>query len=449
MRTGMSIGRQYPQPAGLSLARGTTRSSCKTRFLSDPDLAGTRSSGAARRVVILFAQAYLFSISVALLLLWSRGPAFAQPLSSPTQNPAAGSRVFGSKGCAQCHAVNGVGGQVGPDLGRIARPRSFYGLAAAMWNHFPRMAERRRELGILHPHLNPRETGDLIAFLYTLNYFDPPGNLEAGQRLFTEKKCIVCHQVEGTGGVIGPNLDFFKQHGSPIFVATAMWNHGPAMAETMRARGIKRPTFKGTELIDLIAYLKSASPEPAEDPLYVLPGRADEGRRLFLEKDCRRCHSIRGQGGRVGPDLAERGLHRTLTEFAAAMWNKAPAMIKAMKVGGISVPQLRAEEMADLVAYLYSVRYFAESGDPRRAEKLVTAKGCLNCHSIRGKGGKIGGDFARLKHLASPATVISVLWNHALVMERLTEVKGITWPQFRPEEMADLVAYLQTLKQNP
>lgn len=388
----------------------------------------------------------LLLISV-LLLFWSIGPAFAQSLFSPTQNPVAGSRVFGSKGCGQCHAVNGMGGQVGPDLGRVPSPRSFYDLAAAMWNHFPRMAEQMRELGMLHPHLSPRETGDLIGFLYTLNYFDPPGKPETGQRLFSEKKCIVCHQVGGTGGVTGPNLDLLKQYGSPIFVATAMWNHGPAMAEAMRARGIKRPTFKGSELNDLIAYLKSASPESAEEPMHVLPGRAEEGRRLFLERDCRVCHSAGKKGGRVGPDLAERSLPRSLTEFAAAMWNKTPAMIKAMKARGLSVPQLQAEEMADLVAYLYSVRYFAEPGEPRNGPKLLTAKGCLSCHSIRGEGAKVAVDFAKAKSLVSPSAVISALWNHALVMERLTEVKGITWPQFHPQEMADLVAYLQELRQ--
>ena len=159
--------------------------------------------------------------------------ALAQPLFGPTQDPLAGERVFDAKGCVKCHAVRGVGGKVGPDLARTPRPRTFYDLAAALWNHAPKMAARMRQLGIARPQLDARETGDLAAYLFTLSYFDPRGNAAAGRRLFTEKRCVVCHRVGESGGTIGPRLDGLKQFGSPIYLATAMWNHGPQMAERM------------------------------------------------------------------------------------------------------------------------------------------------------------------------------------------------------------------------
>jgi mono/diheme cytochrome c family protein len=391
---------------------------------------------------------FVFGIILATLLgLIALDPASAQSLFSPTQDPLAGSRVFGTKGCGKCHAVNGVGGKVGPDLGRIPRPRSFYDLTAAMWNHLPKMTDRMRQLGIVRPSLNPQETADLIAFLYTLNYFDPPGNVQAGRRLFTEKKCVVCHQVAGVGGVVGPNLDFLQQFGSPILIAAELWNHGPAMAEAMRARKVERPTFKNAELRDLIAYLKSASRGQADEPLYVLPGNAEEGRRLFSEKKCVECHSVRGQGGRVGPDLAERELHRSLTQFAAAMWNKAPKMREAMKAKGISIPHLQAREMADLVAYLYSVQYFAQPGDLRKGRELLSSKGCLGCHALSGQGGKVASDLARVKRLDSPPAVISALWNHSFIMQERAERRKLQWPELNSEEMASLAAFLQSLGQ--
>jgi mono/diheme cytochrome c family protein len=377
------------------------------------------------------------------VLLWAQGPAFAQPLFNTAQDPVAGSRVFGSKGCSKCHSIDGLGGKTGPDLARIPHARSFYDLAAAMWNHLPRMAERMRELKIQRPSLSPEETGNLIAFLYTLNYFDPPGNAGAGKGLFAEKKCIVCHQVNGSGGVVGPNLDSFKQYGSAIFVAAAMWNHGPNMAEAMRARGIARPTFSGTELGDLIAYLKSAAPDRTEGALYLLPGAPERGRRLFGDRRCVECHSVAGQGGKVGPDLADKALRRSMTEFAEAMWNKAPAMTAAMKTRKIAVPRLEAEDMADIVAYLYSVQYFARPGDVKRGRELATEKGCLACHSIDGE--KAAPALARVKGLESPATVVAAMWNHSFITEKVGEGQKTLWPQFRADEMAHLAAFLQTL----
>ena len=380
---------------------------------------------------------------VALLVtvaLASWGSAWAQTSGAP-QDPLAGSRVFGARGCVKCHAVNGIGGRVGPDLARTARPRSFYDLTTAMWNHLPRMADRMQQLGIARPHLDVQEAADLIGFLYTLNYFDAPGNATVGRRLFTDKRCIVCHQVDGVGGVVGPNLDFLRPFRSPIYVAAAMWNHGPAMMDAMAARGIQRPTFTGPELRDLIAFLAPGTGGPAEGPIYVLPGRADSGGRLFAEKRCAECHSVGGRGGRVGPDLGERAVRKSTIDFAAEMWNKAPRMLAEMKPRGITTPQLRAEEMADLIGYLHSVRYFAEPGNIQRGYAVATAKGCLTCHALAGERGKPASDLTRVR-LATPAAVVAALWNHAVVTAPAPGGGKLAWPEFRPDEMADLSALL-------
>ncbi len=384
---------------------------------------------------------------VACLVVLLPGFAFAQPLFSPTQDPLAGERVFNAKGCVKCHAVNGAGGKVGPDLARALRPRTFYDLAAALWNHAPRMADRMRQLGIARPQLDARASADLAAYLFTLGYFDRPGNAQAGRRLFTEKRCVVCHKVGTTGGAIGPALDGLKPLASPIYLAAAMWNHGPQMAELMEREKITRPTFMGSELVDLIAYINSASPKASRAPLYVLPGRADEGGRLFVQKRCVECHSMGGPGDPIVPSLAERALHRSLTEFAAAMWNKAPAMYQALasRLEG-SVPQLRPEEMADIVAFLYAARYFKEAGDPHNGAIVATNKGCLNCHGLYGERGKVASDLSAAPGLDTPAGVLSALWNHSFIADPRTERDRTPWPTLRGKDMADLVAYLRAFK---
>ena len=373
--------------------------------------------------------------------------ALAQPLFSATQDPMAGERVFNAKGCVKCHAVKGVGGNVGPDLGRALRPRTFYDLAAALWNHAPKMADRMRELGIVRPRLDASETADLAAFLFTLSYFEPAGNAQAGRQVFTRKSCVVCHKLGGSGGTIGPALDALKWSASPISLAAAMWNHGPQMAEMMQREKITRPTFSGSELADLIAYINAPSGTANRRPLYALPGRADEGGRLFVAKHCVECHSIGGRGDPSVPSLAERMLHRSLTEFAATMWNKAPAMYQAMasRLGSFSVPQLRPDEMADIVAFLYAARYFRQAGDPHNGAIVATNKGCLNCHGLYGERGKSAGDLSVARALDTPAGALSALWNHSFIAApRDGRQKQQPWPTFRGEDMADLMAYLRS-----
>ena len=381
------------------------------------------------------------------LALVGLAPAWGQPVRPVMEDPSAGAKVFEVKGCAKCHSVNGVGGKIGPDLAKVFRPRTFYDLAADMWNHLPKMTGKMRDLGIARPSLDSREAADLAGYLFTLNYFDTPGNVDAGRKLFTEKRCIVCHKYQGAGGAVGPDLDHLVQFRTPIAVASAMWNHGPQMAEKMKENGIERPTFTPDELRDLIAYLAPSSAGPQRNSVYVLPGRAEAGRRLFAEKHCVECHAVGGAGGRVGPDLVERGVRQSPVEFAATIWNKAPAMAAAMKSHAIAVPQLSPAEMADIVAYLYSVRYFGSGGSIPNGYAVATSKGCFTCHALRGERGKRASDLARAKGLDSPAAVLAGLWNHAVVTPPSVGSQKAEWPLFTSQEMADLIAMLQSLGQ--
>ena len=387
------------------------------------------------------------------LLCWVTIPAWAQPPPpqpfAPEWAMVAGWDVFVKKGCGKCHAVRGIGGAIGPDLGRIETGRSFFELGAAMWNHLPRMGAKMRETGIERPTLTPSELSNLIAFLFTAQYYDELGDPKAGEKLFAAKGCGQCHEVGGQGGRVGPGLDFLKRADSPVLIAAAMWNHGPEMAEAMQARGIVRPTFEGKELVDLIAYIVSAARDGAGETAQIVPGTPERGQRLFSEKQCILCHSVSGKGGKVGPQLGQHGHHVSLTRFAALMWNHGPRMWVKMKERGIQMPRLTGQEMADVLAYLYVSHYFEPVQSPRRGQQLVQSKGCLICHSVRAKGGKVGADFATSKWVGSKAGLVAGMWNHSRYMEAQTQKQEVQWPVLTGQELADIARYLQSVVAPP
>jgi mono/diheme cytochrome c family protein len=365
--------------------------------------------------------------------------AAAQAGRTPAQTVEAGSRVFLDKGCSGCHAVNGLGGRIGPDLARLRGTRSFHHLAAALWNHIPEMRRETARRGVAQPRLAPWEAGDLMAFLYWLDYFDQPGDAKRGARLFQERDCVRCHQVRGRGGVIGPDLGVLSASRTPIMIATGMWNHAPEMASAMRAQGVRRPTFTGTELRDLLAYVKGAEADVPSVALYVVPGQVERGRALFEQKHCVRCHGD-AAGARVGPDLGAQRRYASVLDFAAAMWNKAPGMVREMRQRGVAIPKLEAHEMADLVAYLYAGGYFADAGDAVRGARVARER-CGRCHAEPPAAAR---RLEGLRGLDSPAAVVASLWNHMTARP----IPG-GWPSLSPADVADLTAYLESEARAP
>jgi mono/diheme cytochrome c family protein len=364
---------------------------------------------------------------------------------APDWGMLAGFDVFSRKGCGKCHAIRGVGGGVGPDLGRLEGAKGYFDLAAAMWNHLPRMGARMRETRTDRPQLTAREVNDLIAFLFTAQYWDELGDPKAGETLFSAKGCASCHSLGGRGGNVGPSLDPLKRANSPVLVATGMWNHGPRMAEVMKERGIARPTFTGKEMIDLIAYVVAASRDTSTETAQVVPGTPERGEKIFQERHCATCHTVGGKGGKVGPELGRAGHHESLTSFTARMWNHGPAMWIKMKERGLEVPRLSGQDMADILAYLYVSHYFDRTASASRGQQLVQDKGCLRCHSVRGKGGKAAADFATSTVVKSAAGVVAGMWNHSGLMEASAQRQEVAWPTLSAIELADVTAYVTSL----
>lgn len=172
-------------------------------------------------------------------------------------DPREGWKLFTIKGCIRCHAIQGQGGKVGPDLSQQHLPRTPSGLAGLFWNHSPRMWAKMRELEVPIPTFSGIEMADLVAYLYFVGFFDPPADPARGRAVFMSKGCIRCHAVSGAGGTVGPDLARSEAVLSPVEAAHLMWNHAPFMEARMKELGISWPRFEGNEMADLLAYLTS------------------------------------------------------------------------------------------------------------------------------------------------------------------------------------------------
>lgn len=358
-------------------------------------------------------------------------------------NPLKGSHLFIGKGCQSCHAINGVGGVAGPDLGQGILNRPLLDIAGVMWNHSPGMTRVLQERRVIRPKLKPAEMADLLVFLYSFGSLGLPGDASVGARLFAEKRCQTCHSLGGKGGKVGPNLDKYSRYASPIFLTAALWKHGKHMARKMRQKKILRPSLEGKNIPDLLAYIQSMGEGVTR--VYIPLGNPQQGKDLFRKKQCTKCHKIHGHEKGVGPDLRVE-LRGSLMQIAGEMWNHGPKMWAKMTQRRIKVPSLSPREMSDLISYLYFLQFTNPPGDVVRGKTVYREKRCGTCHGFPRVGKEPAPDLAHVANLETPLAVITDMWNHAGKMEKMMLEQNVSWPIFKRGEVADLTTYLLSLQ---
>jgi mono/diheme cytochrome c family protein len=284
----------------------------------------------------------------------------------------------------------------------------------------------------------------LLSFLYYIGSLDPPGDAATGERLFREKQCQTCHSLAGKGGKQGPALDNYSRYASPIYLSLGLWNRGKAMAAVMEAMGIPRPGFEKNNIADLFAYIRSFA--RSVERVYAQPGSPRNGEKLFVAKRCVECHSVTPQGDPTRANLRARLIKGSLMTIAGAMWNHGPKMWADMARRGVPISSLSAEEMSDIIGYLYFLQFIDPPGAADRGRIVFQEKRCGKCHLSPAKGAAQGADFAKSDKLKTQLEVVTEMWNHASTMEEKMLRESLEWPVFRGGEMADLVAYLISLR---
>ena len=133
-----------------------------------------------------------------------------------------------------------------------------------------------------------------------VNIYTTPDDIETGQVLFS-RHCALCHGFDGTGGENGTDLTTgeFKHSSTDTGLFNTVSNGVP---NTLMI-GIYR-TRTDQSVWQVVAFLRSLSRGARVE----VPGDAMAGGQLYRGKgDCSSCHTIDGEGSRIGPDLSRIG----------------------------------------------------------------------------------------------------------------------------------------------
>jgi putative heme-binding domain-containing protein len=195
----------------------------------------------------------------------------------------------------------------------------------------------------------------------------PQAQVAAGEKLFIAS-CQVCHGEAGVGNraptLRGPRLTI-----EYITRAVAKGKPGTMMPAFENA-------FTAEQIAQLAQYVRSL--HRPDSPWAALRGNAAAGERVFFDEtqthSCQVCHSIRGRGAKVGPDLSVALKGRTPREIFEKIVivphrsaDPAYANVAIVTRAGERLIGVRGEELAD------GVRFYETSVLPPKVLTLAKA----------------------------------------------------------------------------
>ena len=212
--------------------------------------------------------------------------------------------------------------------------------------------------------------------------------LARGAQVFESSGCRGCHKLAGIGGVIGPELDKVGTRRSPEWLRA----HFLTPAAVTPGSGMPPQKLSDSDLDAIILFMLSQTGEPAPGyyaSMRVLPSAA-QGRRLFEQKGCIGCHSVGGQGGKVGPALDDVGLRRT-PKWMVQHFRDPQSVTPGSVMPKFGFTEAEAKALTDFLVNLKE--YKVASALPslltpiERGHEVFRKYGCVGCHGQDGKGG--------------------------------------------------------------
>jgi cytochrome c2 len=214
--------------------------------------------------------------------------------------------------------------------------------------------------------------------------------INKGKTLFRQNKCLVCHMVDGRGGLKAPDITYVGDknpelfdfshvtgqhsafdwhvqhltHAETVSPGTAMpdFDFEPAEARALALLLLswRRQSFPPRYLPGASAAVAVAAPKPAPAAPPPEVAGAEAGRQVFVTRGCVSCHGV-GAGTVIGPDLKGVSgrrdadwLRRWLADPAATLRAYPDLATWPAQYGNIVMPNqnLSTREIEALLGYL-------------------------------------------------------------------------------------------------
>ncbi len=345
-----------------------------------------------------------------------------QPKSGPEGSRLIelGSTRFREARCISCHAVNGKGGYVATDLGKIASKAS----AAWIYNYIKN--PRRLQPGVVMPRyrFSERELRAVVAYIesefvdYDVQQLPPheadPGFYNKGRALFKKYNCAGCHRLEGNSAEeMGPELNAVggKKLYEIEFGRTEIDRSLPSylteklLTPRVFAESMRMPSFgfsrKEAEAVAVALLGNSGEKIPEEyivrpAPPATFAPQGDFG-RLVEDLACLGCHVMNGRGRLVATDLsleASQAQRKWIEGYFKVPYSLRPILTERMP--NLFLPGPEIKTIADYLETNF-IADSLESAVPSGPSDVAMGRtlyferyGCQSCHQIGSKGGYVG-----------------------------------------------------------
>ena len=384
-----------------------------------------------------------------------------------------GSTRFKEARCISCHAINGKGGYVATDLGKVASKVS------EKWLYNYIKNPKRFSPGVMMPRyrFSEQELIGVVAYIesefvdYDLEQPPPhtpdPDSYEKGLALFRKYNCSGCHElgVMRRPEEMAPELTFagskrlyeidFGKSG--IEQSLSSYFQSKLINPRLFSSAMKMPKFEFTaeqaQAITVALLGNTDEKIPKEfivnaKPKITLVPQGGFG-ILLNDLACLGCHTMEGRGRLVATDLSLEASQAK--EKWIAGYFKVPYSLRPILTERMPNLFLSETEIKTIVNYMETV-FVADTLDRTvKMDETTIAKGkglyfekygCQACHQISSKGGYVGPPLDKVSERLKPGWVFHWLKNPQDFKPYSIEPNN----NLSDDEAEAITAYLMTLK---